>query len=251
MSDLANNQHFRIAIVAALEREVRPLTRDWAVREKEYSGHAFRFFENGDTVLVCGGIGPEAARRATQAVIALYSPQLIYSAGFAGAANKAMKVGEILTPRRVVNANDGSSVDTGIGEGVLVSFTAVASPEQKAKLAASFGAHAVDMEAAAVAQAAQAPGVTFAAVKAISDEIDFEFPPMDAFISPAGQLYTVKLAFFLAVRPWLWATAFRLARNSSQASRALSTHLKHMIESQTIQPAPAPHPTSLETSTRR
>ena len=61
------------------------------------------------------------------------------------------------------------------GEGVLVSFGSVASPAQKAKLRESFGAQAVDMEAAAVARAAEARGVEFAVVKVISDEFDFSF----------------------------------------------------------------------------
>ena len=57
---------FRVAIVAALEREVRPLVKDWSVREKEADGRRLRFFEKDDIVLVCGGIGAEAARRAAK-----------------------------------------------------------------------------------------------------------------------------------------------------------------------------------------
>src|SRR5689334_16463625 len=125
----------KIAIVAALEREVRPLIRRRPVREMEHAGRNFRFFENENLVIVCGGIGAEPARRAAEAVITQYAPQMIYSAGFAGALDPAIKLGDVLIPRRVVNASDGSSIDTGQGEGVLVSFAAVASPEQKAKLA--------------------------------------------------------------------------------------------------------------------
>ena len=221
----------KLAIVAALEREIRPLLRDWPHRDQEYDGRTFRFYENAGAVAVCGGIGPEAARRAAQAVIALFSPQLILSAGFAGAANNAMNIGQILIPRHVINANDGSTIDTATGEGTLVTFASIASPEQKAKLAASFGAQAVDMEASAVAQAAEAHGVPFAAVKAISDAADFALPPMENFITPAGAFRTRHFAFFLALRPWLWPQAMRLARNSAKAAHTLSTHLKKMIES--------------------
>jgi adenosylhomocysteine nucleosidase len=135
----------RVAIVAALEREVRPLVKEWRVREKEIDGRRFRFFERDDFVVVCGGIGAEAARRAAEAVISIYAPSVIYSAGFAGALEPALKVGELLQPRRVVNAGDGSSLNLDQGEGVLVSFGSVASPEQKAKLGDSFRAQAVDM----------------------------------------------------------------------------------------------------------
>jgi adenosylhomocysteine nucleosidase len=220
----------KVAIVAALEREVLPLVRHWRITRREHSGRSFRFFENGEIVLVCGGIGAEAARRATEAAIALYAPGLVYSAGFAGALEAGLKIGEIIAPRRVVNAGDGSSVDIETGEGVLVTFGSVASPEQKAKLADSFGAQAVDMEAAAVAQAAQARGVRFASVKAISDESNFALPAMDNFIAPGGRFRTWKFAMFVLVRPWMYKSVLTLARNSSCASRALCNWLGRMNE---------------------
>lgn len=219
---------FRVAIVAALEREVRPLVKDWRVSEKEHAGRRFRFFENGDIVLVCGGIGAEAARRAAEAVIAMYAPRLIYSVGFAGALDPAGKVADIVQPRRVVNVGDGSSVDLDRGEGVLVSFGTVANPAQKARLRDSFGAQAVDMEAAAVARAAEARGVEFAVVKVISDEFDFSFPSMERFVDSNGQFLEMRFAWFAALRPWLWPQVARLARNSNRASRALCGWLRKM-----------------------
>ena len=66
----------RVAIVAALEREVRPLVREWRRVRGKYDGRRFRFFEKDDVVLVCGGIGAGAARRAAEAVIAIYAPQV-------------------------------------------------------------------------------------------------------------------------------------------------------------------------------
>ena len=220
----------KVAIVAALTREVLPLVRHWPTTEREYSGRRFRFFENGEIVVVCGGIGAEAARRATEAVIVLYAPGVVYSVGFAGALEPGLKVGEIIVARRVLNAADGSSVETGTGEGVLVSFNSVASPEQKAKLADSFGAQAVDMEAAAVAQAAQARGVRFAAVKAISDESNFALPAMDKFVAPAGKFLTWRFTLFVLVRPWMYKSMLTLARNSNRASHALCDWLGRMNE---------------------
>jgi adenosylhomocysteine nucleosidase len=219
----------RVAIVAALEREVRPLIKGWRVSRKEVDGRRFRFFEKDDFVLVCGGIGAEAARRAAEAVIAIYSPAVIYSAGFAGALDPTLKVGEVLQPRRVVNASDGSRVNFDQGEGVLVSFGSVASPAQKASLRDSFGAQAVDMEAAAVARAAQARGGAFAVVKVISDEFDFSMPAMERFVDANGQFLEGRFAWFTVLRPWLWARVVRLARNSNRASLALCERLRKLM----------------------
>jgi adenosylhomocysteine nucleosidase len=220
----------RVAIVAALEREVHPLVKQWRVSAKESDGRRYRFFEKDDFVLVCGGIGAEAARRATEAVIATYAPVVLYSAGFAGALDPALKVGDVVHPRQVVHVGDGSRVNLEEGEGVLVSFGSVASPAQKASLRNSFGAQAVDMEAAAVARAAEARGVGFAVVKVISDEFDFTFPSMDRFIDSHGQFLVGHFAWFTALRPWLWPQVARLARNSSRASLALCDWLRNMID---------------------
>src|ERR1700757_3536736 len=75
----------QIAIVAALEYEVKAGLKNWRVNEREHSGHRFKFYESQRAVLVCGGIGPEPARRATEAIITLYKPMLVVSLGFAGA----------------------------------------------------------------------------------------------------------------------------------------------------------------------
>jgi adenosylhomocysteine nucleosidase len=227
----------KVAMVAALEREVKPLIRSWRCTEREHVGHKFRFFEKENAVIVCGGIGEEAARRATEAVIALFSPQVVYSVGFAGALNAKLKVGDILLPRRVIDSREGSRVDTGErlggdnqgGEntGALVSFPSVADAQQKSKLAEAYSAQAVDMEAAAVARGAEARGLRFAAVKAISDEFDFVMLPMQRFIGPKGRFRTARFALFAAIRPWTWAQIMRLARNSAVASNALCRWLEN------------------------
>jgi adenosylhomocysteine nucleosidase len=215
----------RLAIVAALEREVRPLVKSWRVTDKEHDGRRFRFFENGEVVVVCGGIGAAASRRASEAVIAIFDPKIVCSAGFAGALDPKLRVGDVVRPSSVINAGDGSRTVVEGGEGVLVSFASVASPLQKSKLRDSFGADVVDMEAAAVARSAEARHKQFTVVKAISDEMDFEFPAMDRFIDADGRFSQGRFAWYAGVRPWLWPRVMRLARNSKRASHALCAYL--------------------------
>jgi adenosylhomocysteine nucleosidase len=233
----------KIAMVAALEREVRPLVNGWSRIEREYLGRRFQFFESGQVVVVCGGIGAEAARRATEAVIALYQPELVLSVGFAGALDPALKVGEIFSPGRVIDARDGSSVEIAAGRGVLVSALTIAGMEQKAKLAESYAAQAVDMEAAAVARGAQARGVRFRVVKAISDESTFAMPPLDRFVDRDGHFRQGSFAANVAARPWLWSKIFQLARNSAKASRALCAELDRYINESKVSGAEL-HPVS-------
>jgi adenosylhomocysteine nucleosidase len=221
-------------MVAALEREVSPLTRGWRRVEQPYEGRSFVFSERAQMVVVCGGIGLEAARRAAEAVIALYRPTILQSVGFAGALQAGLHVGDIFVPAVVVDARDGSRIEIaaehGQAQGTLVTFMAVAGAQQKLNLAQAYQAQAVDMEAAAIAAAARAHGIEFAATKVISDELAFEIPGMETgrFIDPHGHFKTASFTFYVTLRPWLWGRVARLARNSRKAAKSLSAHLERI-----------------------
>jgi nucleoside phosphorylase len=219
----------RIAIIAAMEREVGPLIRSWKVRTIEHGGRRYRLFENGEAALVCGGIGAEAARRATEAVIREVGSVRVISAGFAGALDGSLQVGDILEPRTVINVADGVRTDVGSGEGILVTSATVAGKEQKARFSKAYGAGAVDMEAGAVAEGARARGVEFGVLKAISDVADFTLPAMDQFVASDGSFRSSRFAWHVALRPWLWGTTIALARNSSKASTALCGALANYL----------------------
>jgi adenosylhomocysteine nucleosidase len=228
----------KVAIVAALEREVSSLIQGCTRVARQHEGRSFVFFEPrekgepNDMVIVCGGIGAAAARRAAEAVIALYRPTLMQSVGFAGALDASLHVGDVFAPTVVVDARDGSrtEIEGANRQGTLVTFMAVAGTDQKANLARAYSAHAIDMEASAVAAAARAHGIPFAATKAISDEYHFEMPQTECFIDSQGQFKTASFALFVALRPWLWRRVAQLAGNSRKAARALGGHLKRLEE---------------------
>jgi adenosylhomocysteine nucleosidase len=229
------------ALVAALEREVAGLIRDAKRVAREHEGRTFIFFERDESVIVCGGIGVEAARRAAEAAIALYHPVLVQSVGFAGALEAGLRVGDMFCPGVVVDVRDGSRAEIPGGNGgVLLTFVEVARREQKMKLAKAFGAQAVDMEAAGVAAAAKAHGLRFSAARVISDELDFEMPETARFIDARGRFRTAGFAIFVALRPWLWRRVALLAGNSSKAAKVLCEHLRdpspvlnHAVEAKT------------------
>jgi adenosylhomocysteine nucleosidase len=216
----------RIVFVAAMEREIALFVKNWKRIQRNHEGHTFTFFEYDDFVCVCGGMGLEAARRATQAAIALYQPTLTQSVGFAGALDPTLRVGDIFTPSIVHDTRDGSRYEISGGKGTLLTFMEVAGVAQKAKLNQAYAAQAVDMEAAAVASAASLHSIAFSAVKVVSDAADFEIPGTSHFIDPAGQFRTASFVFHIALRPWLWKGVAALAANSRKAAAALTKHLQ-------------------------
>jgi len=215
--------------VAAMEREVEPLIRSWHSRWIEHDGRKYRLFENARASLICGGIGTEAARRATEAIICASQPDRVLSVGFAGALDPALGIGQVVEPRTVIDSGDGARFDTGRGRESLVSFGNVASGEQKRKLHDAYGAVVIDMESSAVARGAQIRGVGFGALKAVSDDAGATLPPVGRFVDGDGRFRTVPFACHVAVRPWLWRATVVLARNSAMASRALSLALQEYL----------------------
>jgi adenosylhomocysteine nucleosidase len=224
------------AVIAALEREVAPLLENAKRVKKEYSGRTFTFFERGDIVIVCGGIGAESARRAAEAAIVLYHPTVLHSVGFSGALRPELSVGDVFPVSTVIDARDGSRVEVEAGNHVLLTFGSVASAKQKATLAQAYDAQAIDMEAASVAAAARAHGLRFRATKVISDAFDFEMPDIDRFTDAQGRFRTKSFLAFTALRPWFWGRVLTLARNSHKAARALAIYLSQ----QRYQPGTAP-----------
>jgi adenosylhomocysteine nucleosidase len=232
-----------IAIVAALEREVAALVKGWPTTAVRHEGREFTFYESNYAVVVCGGIGPEAARRAAEAIIVRYSPEIIISAGVAGALVPELHVGETIFPAAVIDTRDGSRHETAIknapvaktplGRTILASYPEIAGPQQKQQLAKSYGAQAVDMEAAAVARATQVHGLPFLAIKSISDEYGFNLPYMTPFVHD-GKFQMQRFAFHVAVRPWLWLAVYRLARNTRIASETLCAWLRESALTNTI-----------------
>ena len=154
---------------------------------------------------------------------------MLVSAGLAGALLPALKVGTVISPTVIVDAATGKKYPHDGSDGVLVSANEIAGTGSKRKLAETFHAVAVDMEAAAVAEVAREAGIEFRCVKAISDEVDFVMPPLHQFVDQAGSFHTGKFVTWVAFRPRYWRQTMLLAQNSKRASAALCNWLtQHM-----------------------
>ncbi len=211
-----------IAVIAALEREVSGLVRGW--ERRELTGRKM-VFSGQDVVVACAGMGAARASLAVEAALAMGGVSELISVGVAGACDPALKVGDVVRAGVVVDALTGERFGDGVGS-VLVTGASVASVAEKRRLWNSYGASAVDMEAAAVGRIARGHGLRFRAIKAISDEAGFELEGLEQFATADGQFREGAFAVHSALRPWTWGDVVRLARNSGRAVEALTEALK-------------------------
>jgi adenosylhomocysteine nucleosidase len=214
-----------VAIIAAMPRELAPLLRGVPGQLAD----SVEFFELENAVVAVGGIGRIAAWSAAEAAVKRYQPSTLISAGIAGALTASLKVGDVVRGSEVVDADSGARFTASGGESVMVTVSSVSGPEDKRLLADRYKADVVDMECAVVGAVAREHGIAFLAVKAISDEFDFEMPPMAGFVNGNGKFETARFAAYIAVRPKWWSTLRQLAANSRKASMNLSHALEHLI----------------------
>ncbi len=168
---------------------------------------------------------------AVQAALAIKPVTTLVSVGLAGGCDPSLRVGDIVKAGLIVDAQTGERYGDSRFQQVLVSNPAIASVREKRRLHESYGASAVDMEAAAVARLAQAHSLSFQAIKVISDDAAFEMEELSRFATPDGRFREASFAAYALVRPRLWAKLIHLARNSNRALRSLSNQLESQLNS--------------------
>jgi adenosylhomocysteine nucleosidase len=184
-------------IVAALKAEARTLGQ-------LPDGH----------LLMISGMGPQAAARAAQALVAAGADGLL-SFGLAGALDPQLRAGTVVLPQTIVDGAGGAYLAYGpwherlaaqaaclSDAGAVVGGTllSVAQPlstvASKSQARASSGASAVDMESFAIAGIAAQTGVRFAVARVVIDSATDALPP--SIIQATGAYGEVNLPRLVA-----------------------------------------------------
>jgi adenosylhomocysteine nucleosidase len=222
---MGNVEAQKVAIIAALPREIAALVRgvkpDAALRQR-----GIWLYRLPGAVVVAAGMGSSRAALGVEAALACGGITALISAGVAGACDPALRIGDIIRAGEVIDTRTGEHFSNSQYRQVLVTTPDIATVAEKQRLFASYYASAVDMEAAAVARLAEAHGLPFTAIKAISDAANFELPALAHFATAQGQFRETAFARHAALRPAMWSKLIHLARNSKLAIDALTRELQ-------------------------
>ena len=224
-----------IAIVMALPRELAGLVQSTAP-EKSLLGRGIYLYRLPNAVIVAAGMGSARAALAVESALGVGGVTMLVSAGLAGSCTHLLKSGDVVEAGIVVDSNTGERYAAGASEVVLVSTDSIASVREKARLARSYLAGMVDMEAATVARLASAHRLAFRAIKGVSDAHDFELEALNRFVDERGQFRTAAFTLHTAVRPAQWGKTMELGRNSKRALAALTERLRILINENSDQP---------------
>jgi adenosylhomocysteine nucleosidase len=230
----------RIAIIAALPGELKPLVKDWRRTATNVPGtKKWILSRNTDTwIAVCAGMGTDAARRA-YASAALDGPlDMLLSVGWAGSLHPEVGAGTVHVPRVVIDSQTGEqfSLKGGDRKPGLVTTARVADAAEKARLAATYsGAVMVDMEAAAVARIAEMHGIPVYCIKGISDAAGANLPDLNPFINPKGQMRLAAFLLHVALRPQYWRSLLHLGKNSAHAAEGMRDLIMEFMKEKDVE----------------
>jgi adenosylhomocysteine nucleosidase len=222
----------RVAIIAAMAGELKPLVRGWR-HERRNGVELWRWkFDEGEWVAACAGAGVDAAMRAFAEVERDGAIDLVISVGWVGALSEELEAGRVYEVSGVIDARSGERFRPSVWrqERWLVTSPKVADEVEKRRLAATYGAELVDMEAAGVARLAAMRAIPFYCVKGVSDGIHDQLPDFNRFISDEGQFRLARFILFVLIRPWHWSALMRMGENSKKAALGIRESLLENLD---------------------
>ena len=222
----------RIAILAAMPGELKPLVRGWLHERRNGVDLWRRAYDGGEWIAACAGAGQDAATRAFLASEAGGPLSLVVSTGWAGALTESCEPGRAYWCSGLIDARTGERFATAhpSEQRLLVTSPVVANEQEKQRLAATYSAALVDMEAAAVARLAAQRQIPFHCLKGVSDGVHDKLPDFNRFIGPDGRMRMAAFVAFALLRPALWPRLVRMGENSSKAARAIAASLLDFLD---------------------
>ena len=230
----------RIAIIAALPGELKPLVKDWRRISTGVIGtKMWTLSRDADTwIAVCAGMGADAVLRA-YAVAASSGPlDMLLSIGWAGSLHAEVSPGTVQVPTVVIDAQTGEQYNLTEGKRKwrLVTTSCVADAAEKTRLAAAYpGAVLVDMEAATVARLAAMQEIPLLCIKGVSDAVGANLPDLNPFIDQRGQMRMVRFLAHVAIRPTYWPSLLHLGKNSARAAEAMRNLILQYMKEKNVE----------------
>lgn len=211
-----------LAIIAALDDEIRPILDAMSVDERLHVRPA-RFvrgtYRKHSLVLGRSGMGPVAMERAIATCLTTYRPACCLHVGCCGAADPELSAGDLVIASSLIDVRHGQRVSAPeqllaraeklvqerelryrVGNIVTVD-SVISTPHEKADYGAEHGALAIDMESAVFALACARASVPWLVVRAVFDPLDTTLPSLSGALDEAGNVDYLGLADYLMHHP--------------------------------------------------
>lgn len=188
-----------------------------------------------EAVLVANGAGRAQARKAVEWAEGKFAVKAVVSTGFAGATQPEWRLGEGVLVERIRQADLSLEyavklpvllADEAPRKGSLITIDRIAQTSEDKRRFAAEGADVVDMEASAVAQAAERMGVPFYCVRAVSDDAEQRFAiDFNRALRPDGSFSVASVVWQAGWHRDRWRALLELRENARVAAKTISNLL--------------------------
>ena len=222
----------RVAIIAAFPGELKPLVRGWPHSTRNAIHYWALRNEEEEWIAACSGAGQYAATRAFEGIEDGGPIDLVFSLGWAGALSAKIVGGTAHNVAGVIDVRTGERFhcDAGAGNLWLATSPCVVNEKEKRRLAATYRASLVDMEAAGIARLAAMRGIPFYCIKGVSDTLTERLPDLNRFLTADGQFRMGALILFALMRPWYWPALVKMGENSNKAAQDIAASLHEFLD---------------------
>lgn len=240
----------RIAIIAAMEEELTPLTRRVADAQRTRQGSlsvvSGRLAER-EVVLAATGEGRAAAHQGLKQLLEGHEVTALLAVGIAGALSPDLSAGQLVAVGSISNHDrEEPKPDTfWLGRALSIAGTVAGSalcqneiaidPQGKKELWQSAGRQehqVVDLESASWAQVAAEHGIPYLVVRAVSDTAEEKLPlDFNAFRGRDGRLDRGKIARHILLHPGLLSDLKQLWERVKRCADDLADLVEEMLAS--------------------
>jgi adenosylhomocysteine nucleosidase len=219
----------RVAVIAAMVQELKPTVRALSLeRQPLGDGSVFVGQAGGRRVAATvTSMGTQAATEVTERLLDVHPADYVIMVGIAGGISPALSIGEVIMPTAVVNEMTDEEVHPiPLGDrtpaGTLLTTDLLHNQPEEMDAFIERGIIAVDMETAAVGAVAEGRGLSWSAIRAISDRAGD--PAVDETLlglsKPDGTARPGAVAKLLVTKPGRIPTLARLGRGMQAAVRS-------------------------------
>ena len=203
-----------IAIISATENEVNGLLNALTNINKT-TINSNKIIEGKfldiDIVIAIAGVGIRKARSCVNSIIKKYKPKILISAGFAGALNPKLQLGDLIIPDWALSLKNNEKIflDNNlpyiaykyIKGGVLTESSFINEKNKKLDLFVQSGADIVDMETWAIADTARKQDTRVLSVRAVSDLTNQHLPRMEQIFNRKSKFDKTKAFEYFKSNP--------------------------------------------------
>jgi nucleoside phosphorylase len=227
LPDVNDDRPSRVGLLAPMPSEHGPLVRRLELRRDPSDPSGLHRGAHATITLVADrtGIGTAGARRATARMLDTEGVEHVMVVGIAGGIG-ATRVGDLVVPEAVVDHATGREFRASplgghpVGGTIVTSDEFLVDPVIVTRLVDD-GVVALDMETAAVAEVCEERGVSWSAVRVISDlATDHVDDSVLRMTNPDGTPNPVAALRFVITKPWRVPRLARLAKDATAAARA-------------------------------